>query len=53
MIEIAGGKVAASVTKKTNYLVAGDDPGSKLIKAEELGIEILNEEQLLDLLKTD
>ncbi len=51
LIETAGGKVAAAVSKKTNYLVAGTDPGSKFDKAQELGIKVVSEEQLLDLLK--
>jgi DNA ligase (NAD+) len=50
-IELAGGKVAGSVSKKTDYVVAGGDPGSKYDKAIELGITILNEAQLLQLLQ--
>jgi DNA ligase (NAD+) len=43
LIKRAGGKVTGSVSKKTDYVVAGDDPGSKLQKAEEVGTEILDE----------
>ena len=52
-IEAAGGKVTGSVSKKTDYLVAGDDPGSKLTKAQELGTEVLDEDGLLELLPAD
>jgi DNA ligase (NAD+) len=49
-IEAAGGKVTGTVSKKTDYLVAGADPGSKFDKARQLGIKVVTEQELLDLI---
>jgi DNA ligase (NAD+) len=51
LIQKAGGKVAESVSKKTDYVVVGEEAGSKLTKAEALGISLLSEEQLLEMLQ--
>jgi len=51
MIENYGGKVAGSVSKKTNYVLAGENAGSKLTKAQELGITVISEEELVNMVK--
>ncbi len=52
-IKELGGSASSSISKKTSYVVAGSDPGSKIDKARELGIKILNEQELLSLLGGD
>lgn len=52
MIEDAGGKVAGSVSKKTDYVVAGTDAGSKLDKAKELGVQVVDEKAMEELVKS-
>ncbi|MGN0600137.1 MAG: NAD-dependent DNA ligase LigA [Oscillospiraceae bacterium] len=51
MIESFGGKASGSVSKKTTYVLAGEEAGSKLTKAQELGISIISEEEFLNMLK--
>ncbi|MCI9553114.1 MAG: NAD-dependent DNA ligase LigA [Acutalibacter sp.] len=50
LIEKHGGKVSSSVSKKTGYLLAGGDPGSKLERAQSLGVPVIGEEELLSLI---
>ena len=51
MIEDAGGRVSGSVSKKTDFVVAGDDAGSKLDKAKELGVKVIGEKEMQELLE--
>ena len=51
IIESYGGKASGSVSKKTDYVLAGDEAGSKLTKAENLGIKIISEDEFLDMIK--
>ena len=50
LIEAAGGKVSGSVSKKTDFVVAGEEAGSKLTKAQELGITVLSEDELMSMI---
>lgn len=51
IIEKLGGKVSSSVSKKTSYVIAGEEAGSKLTKAQELGVTILNEVEFMEMIK--
>ena len=50
MIENEGGKVSNSVSKKTTYVLAGNEAGSKLIKAQSLGVKVISEEEFIKML---
>jgi DNA ligase (NAD+) len=51
LIQMHGGKVSGSVSKKTSFVLAGEEAGSKLTKAEELGVKIINEEEFNNMLQ--
>lgn len=51
LIESNGGKCSGSVSSKTNYVLAGEEAGSKLTKAQQLGIAVISEEELMNMLK--
>ncbi|MBP3580860.1 MAG: hypothetical protein J6K12_06405, partial [Clostridia bacterium] len=50
LIEENGGKVSSSVSKKTSFLVCGQDPGSKLTKANELGVKVIGVDELMSMI---
>jgi DNA ligase (NAD+) len=51
LIKERGGKVSGSVSKKTSYVLAGEEAGSKLTKAKELGVKIIDEYEFLEMIK--
>ena len=53
IIESFGGKASSSVSKKTSYVVAGEDAGSKLTKAQSLGVPVLTEDEFKEMLAAD
>ena len=51
IIESFGGKTSSSVSKKTTYVLAGEDSGSKLTKAQSLGVQVITEQDFIDMIK--
>jgi DNA ligase (NAD+) len=50
IIEVNGGKITSSVSKNTTYLVTGDNPGSKVKKASDIGVKIITEDEFAELI---
>ncbi|RJS79361.1 NAD-dependent DNA ligase LigA, partial [Methanophagales archaeon] len=51
MVERLGGKVTSSVSKKTDYVIAGEEAGSKLVNAKKLGVRVIGEEEFMEMVK--